>query len=97
LEPDHFERKYHLALERMEREEASFRQLEEQLRRIASRLLLLARGRDDALDGLLERVNWATRWRGSTACRAMPAAVARDSRSARHGPKPCVKPCFAWC
>jgi diguanylate cyclase len=61
LEPDHFERKYHLALERMEREEASFRELEEQLRRIASRLLLLARGRDDALDGLLERVTDAVR------------------------------------
>ena len=61
MEPDHFERKYHLALERMEREEASFRQLEEQLRRIASRLLLLARGRDDALDGLLERVTDAVR------------------------------------
>lgn len=54
LEQDVWERKYHLALERMERDERDFRALEEGLRRLALRLATLARGQGDELDRLLD-------------------------------------------
>lgn len=56
LEQDVWERKYHLALERMERDEREFHALEEGLRRLALRLAALARGHDDELDRLLDRL-----------------------------------------
>ena len=56
LEQDVWERKYHLALERMERDERDFRALEEGLRRLALRLAVLARGQDHELDGLLDHL-----------------------------------------
>ncbi|WP_448096400.1 diguanylate cyclase [Luteibacter yeojuensis] len=56
LEQDVWERKYHLALERMERDERDFRALEEGLRRLALRLAVLARGQDGELDGLLDHL-----------------------------------------
>ncbi|MGF6710397.1 diguanylate cyclase [Luteibacter sp. W1I16] len=56
LEQDVWERKYHLALERMERDERDFRALEEGLRRLALRLAVLARGQDRELDGLLDHL-----------------------------------------
>jgi diguanylate cyclase len=56
LEQDVWERKYHLALERMERDEREFRALEEVLRRLALRLAALARPAGDAVEALLERV-----------------------------------------
>jgi diguanylate cyclase len=61
LEQEHWERKYHLALERMERDEQQFRALEERLRRLAFRLGVLARGGGPELDALLERVAVAAR------------------------------------
>ncbi|MDQ0010786.1 diguanylate cyclase [Luteibacter jiangsuensis] len=56
LEQDVWERKYHLALERMERDEREFHALGEGLRRLALRLAGLARGRDAELDRLLDRL-----------------------------------------
>jgi diguanylate cyclase len=53
---DVWERKYHLALERMERDEHDFRQLEEGLRRLVLRLAALARGQSDAADRLLDQL-----------------------------------------
>jgi diguanylate cyclase len=61
VEQDIWERKYHLALERMERDERDFRELEEGLRRLAVRLVALARGQDSDIDGLLDRLNEALR------------------------------------
>lgn len=56
VEQDVWERKYHLALERMERDEHDFRQVEEGLRRLALRLALLARGQSPDADALLDRL-----------------------------------------
>lgn len=56
LEQDVWERKYHLALERMERDERDFHALQEGLRRLALRLAALARGRGDDVDRLLDRL-----------------------------------------
>lgn len=56
VEQDQWERKYHLALERMERDEHDFRQVEEGLRRLALRLALLARGQSPDADALLDRL-----------------------------------------
>jgi diguanylate cyclase len=56
LEQDVWERKYHLALERMERDESDFRRLEEGLRRIVVRLAALARGQSAEADRLLDRL-----------------------------------------
>jgi len=61
VEQDIWERKYHLALERMERDERDFRELEEGLRRLAVRLAALARGQGSDIDGLLDRLNEALR------------------------------------
>src|SRR6187402_2792743 len=61
LEQDIWERKYHLALERMERDERDFRELEEGLRRLAVRLAALARGQGTDVDHLLDRLNEALR------------------------------------
>ncbi|MET0617109.1 MAG: diguanylate cyclase [Luteibacter sp.] len=58
---DIWERKYHLALERMERDERDFRELEEGLRRLAVRLAALARGQGTDVDHLLDRLNEALR------------------------------------
>jgi diguanylate cyclase len=56
LEQDVWERKYHLALERMERDERDFRTLEEGLRRLVLRLAALARGQSTEADRLLDRL-----------------------------------------
>jgi diguanylate cyclase len=56
LEQDVWERKYHLALERMERDEPHFRTLEEGLRRLVLRLAALARGQSVEADRLLDRL-----------------------------------------
>ncbi len=56
MEQDVWERKYHLALERMERDERDFRALEDGLRRLALRVAALARGQGDDLDRLLDRL-----------------------------------------
>ncbi|MET0937563.1 MAG: hypothetical protein ABWX83_16340, partial [Luteibacter sp.] len=61
MEQDVWERKYHLALERMERDERDFRDLEEGLRRLAVRLTALARGQGTDVDRLLDRLNEALR------------------------------------
>ncbi|WP_052191383.1 GGDEF domain-containing protein [Luteibacter sp. 9133] len=61
VEQDIWERKYHLALERMERDERDFRDLEEGLRRLAVRLTALARGQGTDVDRLLDRLNEALR------------------------------------
>jgi diguanylate cyclase len=61
VEQDIWERKYHLALERMERDERDFRELEEGLRRLAVRLAALARGQGTDVDHLLDRLNEALR------------------------------------
>lgn len=61
VEQDIWERKYHLALERMERDERDFRELEEGLRRLAVRLTALARGQGTDVDHLLDRLNEALR------------------------------------
>lgn len=61
VEQDIWERKYHLALERMERDERDFRDLEEGLRRLAVRLAALARGQGSDIDSLLDRLNEALR------------------------------------
>lgn len=61
VEQDIWERKYHLALERMERDERDFRELEEGLRRLAVRLAALARGQGTDVDRLLDRLNEALR------------------------------------
>lgn len=53
---DVWERKYHLALERMERDERDFRQLEEGLRRLVVRLAALARGQSEQADRLLDHL-----------------------------------------
>jgi diguanylate cyclase len=53
---DVWERKYHLALERMERDEQDFRQLEEGLRRLVLRLSALARGQSLDADRLLDQL-----------------------------------------
>jgi len=53
---DVWERKYHLALERMERDEQDFRQLEEGLRRLVLRLAALARGQSTDADRLLDQL-----------------------------------------
>lgn len=53
---DVWERKYHLALERMERDEQDFRQLEEGLRRLVVRLAALARGQSVEADRLLDHL-----------------------------------------
>jgi diguanylate cyclase len=57
LEQDIWERKYHLALERMERDEQDSRELEAGLRRLGLRLTTLARGQGSSLDALLDRLN----------------------------------------
>src|SRR3954465_7666047 len=56
VEQDVWERKYHLALERMERDERDFRTLEEGLRRLVLRLAALARGQSTEADRLLDRL-----------------------------------------
>jgi diguanylate cyclase len=56
VEQDVWERKYHLALERMERDESDFRRLEEGLRRLVVRLAALARGQGAEADRLLDRL-----------------------------------------
>lgn len=56
VEQDVWERKYHLALERMERDESDFRRLEEGLRRIVVRLAALARGQSAEADRLLDHL-----------------------------------------
>ncbi|HVI56769.1 MAG TPA: diguanylate cyclase [Luteibacter sp.] len=53
---DVWERKYHLALERMERDEQDFRKLEEGLRRLVLRLVALARGQSTQADRLLDQL-----------------------------------------
>jgi len=53
---DVWERKYHLALERMERDEQDFRKLEEGLRRLVLRLSALARGQSASADRLLDQL-----------------------------------------
>ena len=53
---DVWERKYHLALERMERDEHDFRRLEEGLRRLVLRLAALARGQSADADRLLDQL-----------------------------------------
>src|SRR4051812_5299358 len=57
VEQDIWERKYHLALERMERDERDYRELEAGLRRLGLRLAALARGQDSSVDALLDRMN----------------------------------------
>jgi diguanylate cyclase len=54
VEQDVWERKYHLALERMERDEREYRSLEEGLRRLVLRLAALARGQSAQADRLLD-------------------------------------------
>ncbi|QWT18872.1 diguanylate cyclase [Bacillus sp. NP157] len=61
MEQDVWERKYHLALERMELDERDFRAVEEGLRRVVLRLAALARGQSDAADRLLDRLVEALR------------------------------------
>ncbi|HEY4092972.1 MAG TPA: diguanylate cyclase [Luteibacter sp.] len=56
MELDIWERKYNLALERMERDERDFRAIEESLRRLVLRLSALARGQSDAADRLLDQL-----------------------------------------
>lgn len=56
MEHDVWERKYNLALERMERDERDFRAIEESLRRLVLRLSALARGQSDAADRLLDQL-----------------------------------------
>lgn len=56
LDQDVWERKYHLALERMERDEHDFRRLEEGLRRLVLRLAALARGQSVEADRLLDQL-----------------------------------------
>ncbi|WP_213949675.1 GGDEF domain-containing protein [Luteibacter sp. dw_328] len=56
LDQDVWERKYHLALERMERDEHDFRRLEEGLRRLVLRLTALARGQSAQADRLLDQL-----------------------------------------
>jgi diguanylate cyclase len=56
VEQDIWERKYNLALERMERDERDFRAIEESLRRLVLRLTALARGQSDAADRLLDQL-----------------------------------------
>jgi len=53
---DVWERKYHLALERMERDERDHRAIGDVLRRLSLRLAVLVRGDGGELDGLLERL-----------------------------------------
>ena len=57
MEQDIWERKYHLALERMERDERDSRELEAGLRRLGLRLSALARGQTPHIDRLLDRLN----------------------------------------
>jgi len=57
VEEDIWERKYHLALERMERDERDSRELEAGLRRLGLRLSTLARGQAPHVDRLLDRLN----------------------------------------
>jgi diguanylate cyclase len=61
LEQEHWERKYHLALERLEQDEYAFRALETCLRRLVSRVAILAHGRDGDTDRLLDRLAEAMR------------------------------------
>ncbi|WP_052697665.1 GGDEF domain-containing protein [Luteibacter yeojuensis] len=56
MEHDVWERKYNLALERMERDERDFRAIEESLRRLVLRLSALARGQSAAADRLLDQL-----------------------------------------
>jgi diguanylate cyclase len=56
VDQDVWERKYHLALERMERDEHEFRRLEEGLRRLVLRLAALARGQSAEADRLLDHL-----------------------------------------
>lgn len=56
LEEDVWERKYHLALERMESDEREFRAVEEVLRRLALRLVALVSAPGPEVDALLERL-----------------------------------------
>ncbi|UPG95197.1 GGDEF domain-containing protein [Luteibacter aegosomatissinici] len=56
MEQDIWERKYNLALERMERDERDFRAIEESLRRLVLRLSALARGQSEAADRLLDQL-----------------------------------------
>jgi len=57
VEQDIWERKYHLALERMERDEGDFRDIEAGLRRLAMRLASLASGQGTEVDALLDRLH----------------------------------------
>jgi diguanylate cyclase len=61
VELDIWERKYNLALERMERDERDFRAIEESLRRLVLRLSALARGQSDAADRLLDQLGESLR------------------------------------
>jgi diguanylate cyclase len=56
LEQDVWERKYHLALARMEADERDFRRLEDGLRRLVLRLAALARGQSPEADHLLDQL-----------------------------------------
>ncbi|UPG85144.1 GGDEF domain-containing protein [Luteibacter aegosomatis] len=56
MEEDVWERKYHLALARIESDERDFRRVEDTLRRLATRLAMLARGQGDESDRWLDRV-----------------------------------------
>ncbi|NID15925.1 GGDEF domain-containing protein [Luteibacter yeojuensis] len=56
MEQDVWERKYHLALERMERDEREFRAVEELLRRLSLRLAALVRPAGGDIEALLERL-----------------------------------------
>jgi len=53
-DPDLWERKYHLALERMEHDEREFRAVGDVLRRLSLRLAVLVRGDGGQLDRLLD-------------------------------------------
>jgi diguanylate cyclase len=61
LEKEHWERKYYLALERLERDEKTFRALEECLRRLVSRLAILSLGHSPQTDGMLDQLSVALR------------------------------------
>ncbi|TCV91651.1 diguanylate cyclase [Luteibacter rhizovicinus] len=88
MEQEHWERKYHLALERMERDERDFRVLEEGLRRLVLRLAALARGQGDEADRLLDRLGDGLRQASSPEALdplldELADAVAHLDRSAR--------------
>jgi diguanylate cyclase len=67
LEEGVWERKYHLALERMESDEREFRAVEEVLRRLALRLVALVSAPGAEVDALLERLTAELRGKPSPA------------------------------